>query len=134
MVQCWNFMPEERPSFAYCLHVLQSMHKKLSTVNQITSVHNQNYIYNGTSGSGSCITPDLPHSEAMLPGTAAGSAANIECRYSIGKKAGLIEVNSLRLLKPENLTSIDLNDCNICCDSTHDQDGYKLPVEVLGCI
>ncbi|RWS26880.1 Proto-oncogene tyrosine-protein kinase ROS-like protein, partial [Leptotrombidium deliense] len=43
--QCWSYKPECRPSFSFCLRFLEQLQKKLSSINMvITMVQNQNYV------------------------------------------------------------------------------------------
>jgi hypothetical protein len=47
MSRCWSYQREDRPSFAECLETLEGIRKNTSSYpSAITSVHNQNYIFN----------------------------------------------------------------------------------------
>ncbi|XP_055536181.1 proto-oncogene tyrosine-protein kinase ROS isoform X2 [Wyeomyia smithii] len=69
MMKCWSYSPDDRPTFRYCLDILQSLEKRTSDSIQITSQFPckvQNDIKFGNSGSGGAfiITPPTSSSSS----------------------------------------------------------------------
>jgi hypothetical protein len=43
MLKCWNYNPETRPTFKYCLEVLEELKSK-STDIPLMAIHNGHYV------------------------------------------------------------------------------------------
>lgn len=43
MLNCWSYQPENRPTFKYCLEVLEELHNS-TTDSPLTAVHTGVYI------------------------------------------------------------------------------------------